>query len=121
MSDDDANSIRQRLLSHLVRLTHVGDAALVIKKLCTALVAYYLRPTINWEPCIKHLMLCFARGFAISVEEVNQFNGPSLSIVEGLTERPLRAVLWFAGGLVDEVVQSNSASIQTCSTALTRS
>ena len=112
MSDTDAISLLDRLIEWLIRLVDAGESQLVIRKLCSSLVAYYLRPAGRWTQCIRHLVLSFNEGRVVPNDTVTE--GPKTgSVAAKLSPSCLMAMLWFAGGLVEEVGKTNAASIQT--------
>lgn len=113
MSDEDAASLLHRLIHWLVRLVNDGEGALVIKKLCTSLVAYFLRPSITWQKCIRHLIVCLNQGNVVPGDHSVMLETSSRVVIESLSESQLLAVLWFAGGLAEEVKQANAASLRT--------
>ena len=112
LSDADAVSLLDRLIEWLIRLLHVGDPQLVIRKLCSSLIAYYLRPTGKWSQCVRQLALSLHQGRVVPSGTLTQ--GPETGAVAAqLSPSCLIALLWFAGGLVEEVGKTNIASIQT--------
>ena len=112
LSDADAISLLDRLIEWLIRLLNVGESQLVIRKLCSSLVAYYLRPAGRWKQCVRQLALSLHQGFVVPSGTLSQ--GPKTGTVAAQLSPPcLIAILWFAGGLVEEVGKTNVASIQT--------
>lgn len=67
LSDEDASQLLDRLITWLIRLINVGDSRPILKKLCGALVSYYLRPSGPWNRCIRHLILSLHVGKPVSV------------------------------------------------------
>lgn len=112
LSDADAISLLNRLIESLVGLVNAGDSHRVIRKLCSSLTAYYLRPAVAWKQCIRHLVLSFNEGRAFPNVTNNQAPETGL-VAANLSLRCLKAVLWFAGGLVEEVGKADPASMQT--------
>ncbi|KAF6223554.1 hypothetical protein HO133_000397 [Letharia lupina] len=112
LSDADATLLLDRLIEWLIRLVNAGESQLVIRKLCSSLIAYYLRPAGRWKQCIRHLVLSFNEGHVIPSDTLSQ--GPETGPVAAKLSLPcLMATLWFAGGLVEEVGKTNTTSIQT--------
>ena len=96
----------------LIQLVNAGESQLVIRKLCSSLIAYYLRPAGRWKQCIRHIVLSFNEGHVVPSTTLTQ--GPKTGPLAAKLSLPcLMAVLWFAGGLVEEVCKTNAASIQT--------
>lgn len=112
MSDGDAISLLDRLIESLIRLIEAGESQLVIRKLCSSLVAYYLRPADVWKQCIRQLVLSFREGRVIPSTTLGE--GPNTGLAAAELRQPcLLAILCFAGGLVEEVGKSNATSILT--------
>ena len=112
LSDADAISLLDRLIESLVRLLNAGDSQRVIRKLCSSLVTYYLRPAVTWKQCIRHLVLSFNEGRAVPNATVTQ--GPETGPVAAKLGLPcITAILWFAGALVEEVGKACAVSMQT--------
>ena len=101
LSETEAASLLERLLEHLVRLTSCGEGALVVKKLCSALVAYYLLPSTSWRRPVFNVMVCFSQRPGLEINGISQSE-----IVKGLSNQQLLATLWFAMGLADEAKQA---------------
>lgn len=112
LSDADAISLLDRLIEWLIRLVNTGESQLVVRKLCSSLIAYYLRPSVIWNQCIRHLVLSLNEGRVVPSNSLTQ--GPKTGPVAAKLSLPcLLAILWFAGSLVEEVGKANAASIQT--------
>ena len=96
----------------LIRLVNTGETRLVIRKLCSSLIAYYLRPAGIWKDCIRHIVLSFNEGRVVPSNTLTQGSniGP---VAAKLSPRCQLAILWFAGGLVEVVGKTDTASIQT--------
>lgn len=105
-------SLLDRLIEWLIRLVNAGESQLVVRKLCSSLIAYYLRPEGRWKQCIRHLVLSFSEGQVVPTNTLAQEpkTGP---LAAKLSLPCLMAILWFAGGLVEEVGKTSGASIQT--------
>lgn len=105
-------SLLDRLIEWLIRLVNAGESQLVLRKLCSSLIAYYLRPAGKWKQCIRHLVLSFNEGRVVPSNTLSQRpkTGPAAA---KLSLPCLTALLWFAGGVVEEVGKTNAASIQT--------
>lgn len=112
LSPDDAESILQTLVGFLVEFLASGEGALVIRKLCSTLVAFFLQFSTQWTHCIKHLTYCLHRNQAIlyskSVDEIPE---PSI-MLQNMANNKVIAILWFSGGLVEEVGKMDSNSMK---------
>lgn len=113
LNEADATQLLYRLVEWLIQLTKSHESALVLRKLCSALIAYYLRPSGAWQQSIRHLLISFNAGRPIVLDRLSAERSPTSSLVETLngTQRP--TILWFASGLVEEVNKADSASIQS--------
>ena len=89
----------------MVRLVDSGEGSLVVRKLCNALVAYYLQPSTSWQHCILHLMMCFAQGQVVPVQEF-ALKASFADVPSRLNESQLLASLWFAVSLAEEGKQT---------------
>ena len=114
LKDEDRGPLLHRLLQWFAIRVNAGEGPLVVRKLCTALVAYFLRPKISWDRCLLHLVCCMHRGDAVGYEQLmSNYGKDSSKVLLGLNESQLLAALWFAVSLVEEVGKTSSASIQT--------
>lgn len=109
---EDAESLLMRLLSWLVRLVSQNEAALVLRKLCAALVAYFIRPSSTWEFCLRHLICSFYSTQAVSTESLNGYP-PTADIYPALNQAEAIITLWFGSMLVEEVARTDNDSMQT--------
>ncbi len=112
LSEEDAGSLLNRLLLWLVRLVNAGEGPLVIRKLCSSLIAYFLRPSVSWEHCIRHIICCFSVGDVVPRDCLPQ--QPSTDQLVGKISRlHLITMMWFCAGLIEEVGKTNSSSLET--------
>ena len=112
LSEEDAASLFDRLISWLVRLVEATEKPLVLRKLCTSLVAYFLRPSVSWDHCIRHLICCFSVGNVVSSQSLSQY--PSTAeLVSKLNHLQRMTILWFCVCLIEEVGKTNAASAMT--------
>ncbi|KDN66221.1 hypothetical protein CSUB01_08047 [Colletotrichum sublineola] len=110
LSSDDASELRQNLVGWFVKSLDDGSGAMVIRKLSSALVTFFLFFPAQWEFCIRHLCCSLSEGTALPQERIDGSINMS-HILETLHSRKLQAALWFAGSLVDEAakIEMNSA------------
>ncbi|KAK2000503.1 hypothetical protein LX36DRAFT_654334 [Colletotrichum falcatum] len=110
LSSDDASELRQNLVGWFVKSLDDGSGAMVIRKLSSALVTFFLCFPAQWEFCIRHLCCCLSEGTALPEERVDGSVDIS-RVLETLHSRKLQAALWFSGSLVDEAskIEMNSA------------
>ena len=102
-----------RLLQWFVRLVNQGEGSLVIKKLCTSLIAYFFRPSVSWDKCLLHVLLCFKEGDAVNQDRLKDLSALDATSIMPQLQRPqLLATLWFATNLIEEVGKTDAASLQ---------
>jgi len=74
----------------------------VIRKLCSTLVTYFLYFSVEWTECIKHLMYCLCTNQGVQYDLLK--DAPDVSVlVQSLSHQRAFAVLCFAAGLADEI------------------
>ena len=109
------NDLRHQLLKSLVEtylaLTNLGDAAFVLQKLSSTLVAYYLKPTSAWVFPIRQLAMSFESGHLednhAAVEHlVSHMKWQTLSFTQ------LRSILWFVATLSEDVEKLRGTSLR---------
>lgn len=99
----------------LIRYTENNKGALVTRKLCSALVTYFLHFPETWTKCIRHLIYCLCIGQAVPYDSLE--SAPETSILLQSTPKVKgRAVLWFAAALAEEVGKTDSNLIKQCVT-----
>ena len=108
LNENDAASLLDRLLQHLVRLINQGESALVVKKLCNAVIAYYLLPSTSWRQPVLSVMVALAQGQGLIVDGLSP-----LEIARRLGNLQILATLWLAVGLAEEAKQALAVNTQT--------
>lgn len=109
LSDDDALSVLQNLITWLVHSLGDGSGPIVVRKLCSALVAYYIHYSHTWSKCIHHLLCSLDHGAAVPIEEI----GDSLAleqIIRELDTPKFLAASWFAAALAEETEKVDTKS-----------
>lgn len=112
LNEADATQLLYRLLEWLIQLVNAKESTLVIRKLCSALIAYYLRPSGPWNQCIRHLIVSLNAGQPIPFDQLTAQQSTTSSIIDTLNAAQIQPTLWFATGLVEEVNKADNASIQ---------
>lgn len=112
LGSEDAALLLDRLLLWVVRLVNAAEGALVLRKMCASLVTYFLRPSVFWQHCIRHLLCCFRAGSPVAQQSLSE-NPPTDELVRQLSQLQLLTSLWFCVGLVEEVGKTDDASIET--------
>lgn len=65
LSEDDLNTLLHTLLNWLVLLVKQGEGILVLKKLCSTLVTFFLLPNSTWRKCLRHVLTCLQNDTAV--------------------------------------------------------
>lgn len=111
MSEDDAHAVLQRIIGWLIKSINGGEGALVVRKLCSTLVSFFLRFSSTWNQCIPHLVYCLSANEAVSYDVFVQ-SAEKKSLIQNLPSEKALAVLWFATVLVEEVGKTDSQSMK---------
>ncbi|KAI8635027.1 armadillo-type protein [Xylariaceae sp. FL1651] len=101
LPDEDALSVLQNLITWLVKSLVDGSGPIVIRKLCSALVAYFIHYSHTWSKCVRHLFLCLGRSAAVPLEEAGDTSSLE-QIIQGLDNPKFLAASWFAAALAEE-------------------
>lgn len=99
----------QNLITWLVHSLGDGSGPIVVRKLCSALVAYYIHYSHTWSKCIHHLLCSLDHGAAVPIEEI----GDSLAleqIIRELDTPKFLAASWFAAALAEETEKVDTKS-----------
>ncbi|RYC56842.1 hypothetical protein CHU98_g9366 [Xylaria longipes] len=104
LSDDDALSVLQNLITWLVHSLSNESGPMVIRKLCSALVAYYIHYSHTWPKCIRHLIHSLDRNAALPIEQV-EGSLPLEQVIRELDAQKFLAASWFATALADETAK----------------
>jgi hypothetical protein len=111
LGDDDALALLQSLISFLIQSLAKGEGHLVVRKLCSTLVAYFLQFSMSWTRCIKHLMYCLCINEVVPLSALDE--APETTVlVQNISNEKAVALLWFATSLVEEVGKSDSNSMK---------
>ncbi|KAL9579114.1 MAG: hypothetical protein Q9203_006837 [Teloschistes exilis] len=114
LKEGDTGPVLTRLLQWLALRIDAGESALVTKKICSALVAYFFRPSVAWDRCLLHVICCLSEGGAVSYDQLTTTsNKDSTLIISSLEKQKLLTALWFATTLIEEVSKTNPFSIKT--------
>ncbi|KAB8349658.1 hypothetical protein FH972_023677 [Carpinus fangiana] len=99
LSEEDLATILERLLAAYVDAVNSGDAALVIQKLCVALVALFFLASSSWAQCVRHVVCCLhASHFVPEDSLASQPDSKDIT----LHKKQLSAVLLFATTLAED-------------------
>ncbi|KAL8828270.1 MAG: hypothetical protein Q9191_002691, partial [Dirinaria sp. TL-2023a] len=103
LSEADAASLLERLLDWLLRLVKNGEGRLVLRKLCSALVAYYMRPSVPWDRYVKRLIHSFSLDAVVSPEQSLDSYQSTDEALNPLKSPQSQTILWFSATFVEEV------------------
>ncbi|KAF2858181.1 ARM repeat-containing protein [Piedraia hortae CBS 480.64] len=99
---DTAQSIQNRLISWLVRLSRQGENPLVLRKLCSTLTTYFVRTPVLWKRPLLHVAAALQSGTAMAEGDLS----PSIDFLSIIRQLPLTDVatlLEFSGTMATEV------------------
>ena len=111
MSENDAQALLQNLLGWLIRCLDSGEGALVVRKLCSTLVAYFLQFSVSWSRCVKHVMYCLCVGQPTPYEALDEAPESTL-LIRNISNEKAVVIFWFAATLVEEVGKTDSNSMK---------
>lgn len=109
MTDELAKELLATLINWVLQSLGEGSAAFVIKKLCSALITFFLHYPSLWANCLRHFVYCLDVGSAVPLESVDE-KLPTTVLVEGLEPQKLKLAIWFATALVEEVGKTDMNS-----------
>ncbi len=88
-----------------------SEGALVVRKLCSTLVVYFIQFSTSWADCVKHIMYCMCANEAIPYDQLSA--APETPVlVQSISNERAMAVFWFAATLVDEVGKMDSNNMK---------
>lgn len=102
MTDDLAKELLSTLINWVLQALAEGSATFVVKKLCAALITFFLHYPSLWAHCLRHFIYCLDVGNSVPPESVDE-KLPTTVLVEGLEPLKLKVAIWFATALVEEV------------------
>jgi uncharacterized membrane protein len=102
LSEDDAKGLLENLIGWVIQSLADGAANFVIKKLCTALVTYFMHFSHLWPNCTRHFIYCLDLGRGAPVDGLDDALQTDI-LVAKLDRQKLRLAIWFATSLVEEV------------------
>lgn len=108
LSEDDARQLLLSLVGWFVRSLTDGSGAIVIRKLASALVTFFIHFSQLWPDCVHHLLYCLDLGRAFTRDESK--NASTSELIAALDEARLLAVIWFITVFVEEVAKTEMKS-----------
>ena len=113
LSDDESarRTLLEGLISAYVQLANASDSQLVLLKLCSTITAYFIN-TEEWRLPFRHVLASLLSGRCVPVDHIR--NGDDLlQSLSSATFRQLRAALWFATNLVEEVDRLDTGTLRS--------
>ncbi|KAK4249639.1 hypothetical protein C7999DRAFT_39301 [Corynascus novoguineensis] len=109
LSEDDAKNLLENIISWTIQSLADGAGNFVIKKLCTALVTFFMHFSHLWPNCIRHFIHCLDLGRGVPVDSLDDAL-PTDVLVSKLDRRKLRVAIWFATSFVEEVGKTDMSA-----------
>ena len=81
------------------------------KKLCSALVTFFVHFSHLWPSCVRHFLYCLDVGHGTPVESLDDAL-PTDSLVAKLDRQKLRVAIWFATSFVEEVGKTDMTAVK---------
>ncbi|KAK9799081.1 putative Armadillo-type protein [Seiridium cardinale] len=106
LNDDDARSALQKLMDWLLKCLENGAGAIVIRKLCSALVTHFIHFSHVWPSCLRHISACLQIGQSDSTGNT----GLVKDFAQGLVTQKSVAAIWFATALAEEAEKIDAKS-----------
>ncbi|KAI5855601.1 armadillo-type protein [Durotheca rogersii] len=101
LPDEDAVSVLQQLISWLITSLGDGSREFVLRKLCSALVTYFIHYSHTWTKCVRHLLYCLDTQASVPVENVK--DGDTIEpAIRALDPGKFLVLTWFATVLAEE-------------------
>jgi len=111
LSDNDAQVLLQNIIGWLIQSLEKGEGAVVVRKLCSVLAAYFLQFSQSWTRCVKHLLYCLCIGQAIPYSELGD-TPESTILIQNLSSDKAVMIFWFISTLVEDVGKMDSSSMK---------
>ncbi|TAQ84155.1 hypothetical protein B7494_g7529 [Chlorociboria aeruginascens] len=111
LSEEDAQEVLQNLISWTIKFVANGEGPLVVRKLCSTLVTYFLQLSDSWKMCVKHLTYCLSVHQVVPPEGLED-NLDMINLIENLSVGARTIILWFATSLAEEVGKTDSTSLK---------
>ena len=119
LDEQSSRELLHTLLSRLLEAVQSGDTSIVIRKLCSSLVAVFVQTGGHWTGCVRHILCCLLLKSVVSQDSVNYSNTDWSNFISGfMSSSQVVTALWFATALVEEVGTLSSESSQMYSITL---
>ena len=108
LSEDDLQQLQATLLNWTVQLASRGESILVLRKLCSVLVGFFMLAKVDWRLCIRHIIVCFRHGQVFDTETaVTMYPSahPLADLLESLSIKQKDFVLAFTTSLTEDAAR----------------
>ncbi|KAK4227944.1 putative importin [Podospora fimiseda] len=121
LSEDDAKGLLESIINWTIQSMQDGAGPIVTRKLCSALVTYFVHFSHLWPNCVHHFIYCLDLGRGTRADAVDDALASNI-LVDKLDRPKLRVAVWFAITLVEEVGKTdmNSAAYSELHTRLVK-
>lgn len=109
LSEDDAKGLLESIINWTIQSLNDGAGAIVTRKLCSALVTYFVHFSHLWPSCVRHFIYCLDLGRGTRADSLDDALTTSI-LVEKLDCQKLKVAVWFASTLVEEVGKTDMNS-----------
>lgn len=111
LSEDDAQQLLTRLVEIYVNMAERNDKTMVLRKMSSTIVAYFLHKESKWIHCVKTLVASFSQHrFVQDVEIPADFEVST--ILDQLSPSKVNATFLFCSSLVEETLKFDSKTLE---------
>ncbi|KAK0673919.1 putative importin [Cercophora samala] len=111
LNEDDAKLLLENIITWTIQSLSDGAAPFVTKKLCSALITYFVLFSHVWPACVRHFIYCLDIGRGVPVENLDDALSTEI-LVGNLDSQKLKVAIWFVTSLVEEVGKTDMNSIK---------
>ena len=83
---------------------------MVLRKICSTLVTYFIRSPTSWQHPLLHLAMSFEHGDAVQGPAPSDAVQTITAILPALSEQQLMALMWFAATIAEDVGKVDSST-----------
>ncbi|KAL2259043.1 hypothetical protein VTK26DRAFT_7407 [Humicola hyalothermophila] len=109
LTEDEIKGLLPNIIGWTVQSLADGAGTFVTKKLCSALVAYFIHYSHLWPSCVRHFLYCLDLGRGTPVDSLDDALATDI-LVAKLDRQKLRAAIWFATSFVEEVGKTDMST-----------
>lgn len=102
LQDGQNEQLLSTLINYLLRYIRTDAGPLVIRRLCSTLVDYFLTFSASWNLCIRHLVYCLSIKDAVSYSRLERANN-SITLLQTLNANEYQVLLWFSTAVAEMV------------------